>query len=293
MMTSEVRIAMKTKDISKNVAALRRPGWMRSLAMSAGLATSLTACAGGSQPVAKRPAEPTASIQDVDSLVRLGDYLRERNELGTAIALYQRAAAASDSAEQLIRLGQALAEVGADERAAGAFRRALAREPDNPDALFGLGKAYLALGQTDKAIQRLEELVSLGDGSDPARYAALGAALDIAGRHQQAIEVYQVGLDETPDDLDLKTNLALSYALNDRHVEAIDLMTEVSDSLEAERSHHRNLVLVLALAGQSRDAVATGLRLLGEKETQDVLAQASSARKLVDGAERARAIGAS
>ncbi|MDH3661247.1 MAG: hypothetical protein OEU92_14675, partial [Alphaproteobacteria bacterium] len=119
------------------------------------------------------------------------------------------------------------------------------------------------------------------------------AALDIAGRHEQAVATYTAGLEAVPDDLDLKTNLALSYAFNDRHVEAINLMIEVADALDARRSHHRNLVLVLALAGQDRQAVATGLRLLGEKETQDVVAQAASARQLPTGADRARAIGLS
>ena len=96
-----------------------------------------------------------------------------------------------------------------------------------------------------------------------------------------------------PGDLDLKSNLALSYAFYDRHVEAITLMREVTDALDAKRSHHRNMVLILALAGQDRDAVATGRRLLGENETRDVLAQAASARQLPTGADRARAIGLS
>jgi tetratricopeptide (TPR) repeat protein len=245
------------------------------------------------EPKVTRPIEPTADSQDVQALVRLGDYLQERGELSTAIALYQRAATNSDNAGELIKLGRALAKVGANERAAGAFRRALSQEPDHPDALLGLGTTYLSLGQVERSIQYLEQLVNQGDGADPVRYAALGAAFDIAGRHEQAVATYTAGLEVVPDDLDLKTNLALSYALNERYAEAIDLMLEVNDSLNAQQSHHRNLVLVLALAGQNKDAVATGLRLLGETETQDVLAQASSARGLTSAADRARAIGAS
>ena len=256
------------------------------------LALSLGACAGGN-PLVTSQGEQVAASEDVAPLVRLADGLRQRGELTTAIALYQRAAASSGDANELVLLGRALAEAGANERAAGAFRRALSREPDHPDALLGLGIAYLSLRQINKSIQYLQQLVQQGDGSDTVRYAALGAAFDIAGRHEQAVATYTAGLEMVPGDLDLKSNLALSYALYGRHVEAINLMIEVTDRLNAGRAHHRNLVLVLALAGQDRDAVASGLRLLGERETQDVMTQAASVRELATGIDRARAIGLS
>lgn len=256
------------------------------------VAVVLAGCGGGN-PTLTRQTQPAADTQDVQSLVRLANNLRERGELATAIAFYQRAAATSDDAEQLILLGQAMAEAGAHERAAGAFRQALVREPDHPQALLGIGTSYLSIGQTDKSIQYLQQLVDQQGGSDTLPYAALGAALDIAGRHEQAVATYTAGLELVPGDLDLKSNLALSYAFYDRHVEAINLMIDVTDTLEAGRPHHRNLVLILALAGQDRDAVTTGVRLLGEQETQDVLAQAATVRQLPTGADRARAIGIS
>jgi tetratricopeptide (TPR) repeat protein len=239
-------------------------------------------------------AEPETSriSQDSASVVRLADDLRERGQLATAIAFYQQAAAQSDNAADLVSLGQALAEAGAHERAAGAFRRALVIEPGYPDALLGLGTALLASDDVDRSIQYLEQLVNEG-GSGTSGYAALGAALDIAGRHDQAVEAYTTGLDIAPDNLNLKSNLALSYACNNRHIEAINLMIEVTNALEARRVHHRNHVLVLALAGQEQDAAATGVRMLGENETQNVMAQAATVRQLPTCADRARAIGLS
>ncbi|MEM9442982.1 MAG: tetratricopeptide repeat protein [Pseudomonadota bacterium] len=231
--------------------------------------------------------------QDSASIVRLADSLRERGQLATAIAFYQKAAAQSDSAGDLIVLGQALAEAGAYERASDAFRRALVREPGHPDALLGYGTSLLALGDIDKSIQFLEQLVNEGSGTDTKRYSALGAAFDSAGRHDQAVAAYTAGLDIRPDDLDLKTNLALSYVFNDRHVEAINLMIEVTNTLEARPVHHRNHVLVLALAGQESQALATGIRMIGDRETQDVMAQAATLRQLSTGADRARALGVS
>ncbi len=252
---------------------------------------SLVLCAIGLSACAS--SETVRVSQDNVSLVRLADSLRESGQLSTAIAFYQQAASKSNEAGDLVLLGQALAEGGAHEQAAGAFRRALVRESGHPDALLGLGTSLLASGDIDRSIQYLEQLVNEGGGSGTARYSALGAALDIAGRHDQAVAAYTTGLDLAPDNLDLKTNLALSYAFNNRHVEAINLMIEVTNALEARRVHHRNHVLVLALAGQERDAAATGVRMLGEKETQDVMAQAANVRQLPTGADRARAIGLS
>lgn len=289
---SGIRISMEHSSPFKEKARWSATTSVRSLAASAVLAIGLSACSDANPNVTRDP-EPVAASQDVASLVRLADGLKERGELTTAIALYQRAAASSDDADLLVQLGRALVDAKSHERASGAFRRALLREPDNPDALLGLGTTFLSLGQVNKSIQYLEQLVNQGDGKDSVRYAALGAALDIAGRHEQAVATYTTGLEVVPDDLDLKSNLALSYAFYDRHGEAINLMIEVADALEAGRSHHRNLVLVLALAGQDGDAVVTGLRLLGEQETQDVLAQAASVRQLPSGVDRARAIGLS
>lgn len=291
---SGMRISMEHTSPFNKRKATRRPAaaLVCSLAACTLLAIGLSACGGGN-PKLTREAEPLATGEDVAQIIRMADGLKESGQLATAIAMYQRAAANSDDAKVLILLGRTFAEAKAYERASGAFRQALSREPDNPDALLGLGTSYLSLGQVNKSIQYLEQLVDQGNGEDPLRYAALGAALDIAGRHEQAVATYTAGLEAVPDDLDLKSNLALSYAFYDRHGEAINLMIEVADALEAGRSHHRNLVLILALAGQDGDAVTTGLRLLGEGETRDVLAQAASVRQLPSGADRARAVGLS
>jgi Flp pilus assembly protein TadD len=267
---------------SASTIALARP-----LAVAALLTIGVSACSGNQQTVTPAPS-PQASVQDVDALLRLGDGLRQRGELQMAVAMYQRAASQSQEPEALIRLGRTLSDLGVDDQAAGAFRRALAYDPNNPDALLGVGTSYLATGEVDKSIQYLEQLLDQTGGADPIPYKALGAALDVAGRNEQAVATYTKGIELFPDDLDLKSNLAVSYALYDRQVEAIGLMIEVTDALEVKRHHHRNLVLVYALAGQDRQAVQAGRRHLGDSETRDVLAKASSLRELRSGPERAK-----
>jgi len=263
---------------------------IRPFAVCGMLMIGLAACAGNGAQVTPEN-QPLASTQDIDSILRLGDGLLQRGETKMAIAMYQRASTQSNDAKVLVRLGRALAREGVYDHAAGAFRRALSSEPGHPDALLGAGTSYLATGEMDKSIQFLEQLLDQSDGSDPVPYRALGAAQDVAGRHEQAVATYTEGLELFPGDLDLKSNLALSYALYGREVEAIELMNEVTDALDANRGHHRNLVLVYALAGQDRQAVVIGRRLLGDGDTRDVLRQAESLRELQSGPDRARALG--
>ena len=253
---------------------------------------SLAGCGGGAPQVTAR-AEPVALNDDIEKVVRLADTLRNQGELTTAIAMYQQAASRTDDVNILVKLGQALAAQGATERSAGIFRRAVSKSPEHPEALLGLGIAYLELGEFETSIQFLDQLVKQGNSGNLLRFSALGAAHDLAGNHDKALAAYREGLKIEPRNLDLKSNLALSHALSNRHDEAIRLMREVTNSLDAQRSHHRNMVLILALAGQNREAVSVGVRRLGKTETQEVLTQASAARSLTTPADRARALGAS
>ncbi|MGI9450212.1 MAG: tetratricopeptide repeat protein [Geminicoccaceae bacterium] len=282
---------MATPMGDRNLQRQRSCLSVKSVVVSAVLVAGLAACGGGG-PKTQR-LDPVASTGDVDAVLRLADNLRDRGELTYAIAMYQQAASKTDDPAVLVKLGRALSANGAIERAAGVFRRAVSKAPEYPDALLGLGTAYLQLGEIEKSIQYLDQVVKQGKSTDLRRYLALGAAYDLAGRHDEARVTYEAGLKIEPEHLDLKSNLALSHSINDRHDQAIKVMREVIESLDAQRAHQRNMVLILALAGRDREAVALGVRQLGQSETQDVLTQASSARGRTSGAERARAIGAS
>lgn len=260
----------------------------KSTLMLLAVSVGLGAC--GSEPSATQRAEPVAGSDDIEAALRLADNLRDRGELTTAIAIYQQAANRTDDAEVLVKLGYALSANGAKEQAAGVFRRAVSKAPEHPEALLGLGIAYLELGEIEMSIQFLNQLVEQGNSDNLNRFSALGAAFDIAGRHDEALATYQEGLEIEPENLDLKSNLALSHAVNNRFDEAISTMQEVTSSLDAERSHQRNMVLILALAGKNREAVSLGYRRLGENETRDVLTLASTARGLTSPADRARAM---
>lgn len=70
-----------------------------------------------------------------------------------------------------------------------AYQRMLACDPQNPEALVGMGLIALASGQTEHAIKMTQAGVMAAPGMRPA-WVALGQALKAAGRMDEAEEAY-------------------------------------------------------------------------------------------------------
>ncbi len=87
-----------------------------------------------------------------------------------------------NKAYQHIKLGTLLAEVHLFERAAEAFRTACTKEPENPQALWGLAKAEVACDRIDAARQALATLMDVDPdfrhGEGVLAYAEVLAAGD-------------------------------------------------------------------------------------------------------------------
>lgn len=122
-------------------------------------------------------------------------------------------AAESLGAEDVRVLGhraRSLARRGDDAGALEFFRRAHALDPYDPGALFGLGRALVAVGQREEGLARLEEHRALTPKLDAldfalrgvdlaplhaANHAALGDAERELGRFEAARSAYGRGLD--------------------------------------------------------------------------------------------------
>ena len=150
----------------------------------------------------------------------------------------------------LEKLGRAFSIIGSHDEAAGAFRSLLEIDPASPIGLRGLGNAYLALNEPDLALPNLEAAVAVS--RDASSYSSLGVALDMAGRHADAQDAYQNALEQSPTDLDVATNLAISLSLSDRHDEAVQLMRRTANAPAATIRHRQNLALIYGLANRTR-----------------------------------------
>ena len=99
-----------------------------------------------------------------------------------------RAARRGTTAAEL-EAGIAQHEAGRPERAAALYRKVLAREPDNADALHLLGVVALGEGRAERAVQLIGRAVARAPGFALA-YSNLGNAQRAAGRKQEAKASY-------------------------------------------------------------------------------------------------------
>ncbi len=120
---------------------------------------------------------------------------------------------------QLRRGQQAIVQMDLP-RAEKAFRSALAREPDNVDALYGLGWTYHLAGYGEEARDTFDRCVQIA----PDRalgYKGLGSVALVAGNLVVAKERFEQALQRSPADPAILNSLALLHMRAERVEEAL------------------------------------------------------------------------
>lgn len=155
--------------------------------------------------------EEALEVLDPDDgrdVLLIGDALEALGRLDEAERALERASAVlgEDHERVLVWRGRTLARRGRPDEARVCFERALARDPIDPTALFGLGRALVALGRQEEGLavlQRHRELLPLldrlefrlaGIALDPGHapnHAALGDVERELGRTERADEAYR------------------------------------------------------------------------------------------------------
>jgi tetratricopeptide (TPR) repeat protein len=147
------------------------------------------------------PDRPTHALLVVDALVALGELERADEALGRA-----RGVLGQDDARLARFEGQAHARAARHPQAVERFRAALATDPLDQAALFGLGRSLVALGERDEGLTALAEhrrLAPLVDALDFARQS-----LDLAPNHAPNIASV-AGAERDLGRLDLARDLYL------------------------------------------------------------------------------------
>jgi Flp pilus assembly protein TadD len=249
------------------------------------LALALTGCATTTTDQTQSFASPEEA-----RLVGLARDIESRGEPGTALALYERAAElAKDSPAAQARLGEARLKVGDADGASAAFEAALARDPNYPPALLGFGTVKLNKGETAEAVRRLS--VAAPQVKTSVAYNRLGTALVLDGKPAEAKAAYLVARQLNPQNIDLAANVALAEALSGEFEPAIRGMQAATQSPLAKPRHHRNLIVVLALAGRDAEAAKVAAPDMTAKQKADLVARARKLAAIQDLGARARAVG--
>jgi len=167
-------------------------------------------------------------ISDANQALELGNQLLENNETERAIDAFLRATELNpDLAEAWFQLGIAYALIEKEQavnaendtnlsndnsakpvkpnsekafrKAIEAYKKLLAQEPDNADALYNLGRAYNKLNQDEDAAKSLRQAVHVSP--DDAEYQTeLGAILIKLAQYREAIPPLKRALELDPDN---------------------------------------------------------------------------------------------
>lgn len=226
---------------------------------------------------------------DQDGLMRVASDIEAQGQMVAALPIYERAAAASSDATAQLRLGDAYTRAGKTDQAIQAYRAALAVAPDNPDALLGLGSALVKAGDADGAVVALAKVAPIVNTM--TAYNRLGVAQTLTGHFAQAHQSFDAASALAPDDLDIRTNLALAAALDGQETKAIDAARAVVTSPGAEARHRRNLMIVYGLLGRADEGRAAAPKGLSANEVKKLLARATAIRAISDAKARAKALG--
>jgi Flp pilus assembly protein TadD len=235
-------------------------------------------------------AASTEKKPDQGGLMRVASDVEAQGQIVAALPIYEQAAAASSGdATAQVRLGDAYTRAGKTDQAIRAYRAALAVAPDNPDALLGLGSALVKAGDADGAVEALAKVAPII--KTMAAYNRLGLAQTLTGQFAQAHQSFEAASALAPDDLDIRTNLALAAALEGQETKAIDVARSVVTSPGAEARHRRNLMIVYGLLGLTDEGRAAAPKGLSANEVKKLLARATAIRAISDAKARARALG--
>lgn len=235
--------------------------------------TTVSACATPSS--GPQGAHDDAGAQN---LLALADATLAGGDARAAVTLYRRAiAAAPEAVGPRLALAEAYYRIGSLTEARVAY--AAVRDDAPIDADIGLGRVALALMQGDVAARHFAAVLT----AEPDNVEALngvGVAHDLVGQHQRAQLAYAEALAVDPTNRAVANNEALSLILSGDWDGAVERLQRLAgDALSFPEARH-NLALAYGLAGDETNARRLLAAELGAEEVDDNLAFYRAARGL-------------
>lgn len=226
---------------------------------------------------------------------------------GSMNPLAQRAA--PSETEQVAQAAYSVADY---HEAARLYERAAEQNPRSAEALLGLGRSYMALGQFNRASNALMRARELGgqraevnnelgnlalmqmhpkeaigfydtalraDRNNLAALTGKAVSLDYLSRHAEAQKVYRQAIAHYPTNFALLNNYALSQVLSGQIGEGLTLMEELLRDPNRGDSVRPNMAIAYALEGRVRDARAMLEGTMSGAEIEETLAYYAKVRE--------------
>lgn len=200
-------------------------------------------------PIANATAAPQAATN-----IQLAIAARTGGDYGTAIRMLRSHISRNpDDATAMIELGETLHEAGAYDEAIEVFDYAKSYAQGDPVVHTGLGRSQLAMRRPADALAAFGKVLE----KNPHDIVALngrGVALDMQGDHAGAQVAYDAALAQRPNNHLVESNLALSYLLEDRYNDAIEILERLSLDRDSTVRIRQNLALAYGLRGDTNIA---------------------------------------
>lgn len=156
--------------------------------------------------------------------------------------------------QEALEIAARLHEDGRLDEAEAVYQKALMGEPNNADALHGLGVLMVQWGQPDQAVPLLNKaLVSRPDF--PLAYSHLGCAYQALGRNDEALEAYEKAVQIDPAFVEGWNNLAIALAGAGRLAEAEEKLLHAIRLWPEYAKAYDNLGVLLQQQGRLSEAL--------------------------------------
>jgi len=156
--------------------------------------------------------------------------------------------------KQLFDLGYEFGIQGRYAAAEALFSEYIKRNPDDAEAHYNLGNAFIGKGETDEAIRAYREGIRLNP-KDATAHHYLGIALGKKGEKVEAIKSIREAIRLNPKDAEAHYNLGYAFYEKGETVEAIKAYREAVRLDPVDSVTHYNLACCYAIQGNNEDAL--------------------------------------
>lgn len=234
---------------------------MRNFTLAIGLCLLSSAAMAASETEELRVLNP---LEVADSMDKSG------NPAAAVEILQARIAEEDATPDDFFKLSDSLQNLGAYDNSIQVMEKAHQKFPEDTKVLYQLGRAYINADRTRDAVHIMDMLIAM-EPDKGTGYSAKGVAFDRAGNHFAAQEIYAMGLRVDPQSLALQNNMAMSFILDGRSKEAIDILEHLNKQYADQPKIRHNLALAYGLTGQGKKAMELGLQDLTEQQARENL----------------------
>ncbi|MDZ4394213.1 MAG: tetratricopeptide repeat protein [Cypionkella sp.] len=214
-----------------------------------GLLIVLSGCTMDAPFATARKSAPSETEQVAQAAYSIGDYQESAR-------LYELAAGRDPrSVEALLGLGRSYIGLGQYSRASNALTRAHDLSKNNADVLNELGTLALMQMHPKVAIEHFDRALR-SDRKNLSAFTGKAVSLDYLSRHAEAQAVYSDALTYYPTNFALLNNFALSKVLSGDIGGGTALMEELLRDPSRGDTVRANMAIAYALDGRTRDARA-------------------------------------